>query len=198
MRSIAPVFIGLAHSTQERKEALEFVDRKYLEIFDTTPPPAQILFVATQETKIVGTMGIDFGNEEKLLRLERIYQFNPSVAPFPVIRNLIIEYGRWIVTVPGISGALIYVATVHALSKGRVYGWCEHTDDVHRAAARFSINFHDVPEAKFVLEEVEEKNRIFYADSPPLKFYMMLLSQIKDALEPKIQHVVKRKRIILI
>ena len=197
MRRAVPIVIDLVQNDKERQEALEFIDQKYLEIFETTPPLSQNLFTARCGVDIVGTMGTDFCNEKEKLRLEKIYQFDHHLTPFPVIRDQIAEYGRWVATVPDISKALLYAAIIHARSKRKIYGWCEHTDDVHRVATRFGIKFHNVPGAQLVLENVEKKNRIFYTTSAPLKFYMVLLLQAQEALKPKMQHLIKKGELVL-
>jgi len=191
-----PVVIGPAQGVRERKEVLKYVDEKYMELFNIIPAPTHYLFVARQGTEIVGSMGTDFGNEEKLLRLERVYRFDPRRTPFPIVRDTIIEYGRWIATVPGISGALLYVATIHALSKGKMYGLCEHVDDVHKAAMKLGIKFHEVPDAKLVPENIPEIGTTFYATPPFPKFYMVDIQQAQSVMEPKMQHLVSKKRIV--
>ena len=184
------IIIGLAESETAKREAWTFVEQKYLEIFKAAPPHAQYYFVAKQNNKIVGTLSVDFCLESEKIWLEKIYEFDEKSAPFPVLRDKIIQYGRWLTSVSGISESLIYAATCHAERHGRLYGWCEHNDKVHRVAERLGIAFRPVSGAKIIFKNMPSETQAYYKTPPLMKLYMVSVSQIREVLESRVQSLV--------
>lgn len=196
MDSDSPYVIQLAKTPIAKKEAKEFVDQEYLNLFKALPPLAQFYFVAKHNGKIVGTMSLDFSLENDSLWMEKIYRFDPATAPLPVIKEKIVQYGRWIAKVPGVSEMLTYSATVYAEKQGRIYGWCEHNDKVHRIAQRFGIIFYPVPGAILILENMPPETRAYYTTPPLMKFYMVSVPQIREALQPKVEILKESGKIV--
>ena len=178
--------VGLVKRKIERRAAQDFINQKYTELFQATPPEAQHYFVAKKNDKILGTFSLDFCLEGEQIWLEQIYRFNHAVAPLPVERNKIVQYGRWITSIPGISESLIYAASVFAEKHDRLYGWCEHNDKVHKVAERLGIVFYPVPDAELLLENMPPATRDYYLRPPTMKLYMVDSAQIRRALETKI------------
>lgn len=193
----SPIIINLVQTEEEKAEVTKFVNEKYVKLFKTTPPKAQILLVAKRDSKIVGSVALDFCENGEMVSLGKIYDFNHSEAPFPVIPEKIVQYVRLIAIVPNLSGALLYAATVHAISQGKLYGWVEHTDKVHIAIARLGVKFLPVSGAELLIENVLEKNRIFYSTHEPMKLYMVSVPDVAKALESYTYQLIEDNCIIL-
>lgn len=191
------VVVTLAEEEREKSEALAFINKKYLKKFGTTPQASHLVFVARCGGQIVGTIGLDYCDKDGLLYLEKIHQFDHRSAPFPVIRNKVAQFGRWISDVPDISSALLYAATVCAKHQGKIYGWCEHTDVVHKIASRFNIVFYPVPGTKLILENVPDADRAFYEKAPQPKLYITFLPQVQEALEQRVLPLIESGKLVI-
>src|SRR5882724_3892043 len=107
------VVIRLLHKKSELARAMEFMKAIAHEKHRTDPPPLpQFLFGAYIKGNICGTIGIDFGSDEKPFHLERHWRFNQSQTPLPFEREKMAEIGRWMAKHPGVSVILFYAATL--------------------------------------------------------------------------------------
>lgn len=171
----------------ERREVREFIDREYLKRFGTTPPESEVYFVARdKDGTILGTIALDFCDEEGVMPLGRIYAFDRATTPFPSEGRYGGQLGRWVALVPSVSGPLMHVTARYGLDHGKRYGWCEHTRAVHRVCEGLGIPFSPIADATLVLSNVDEHNRAFYAHSlktKPMFVYMMSLRDMRAGLE---------------
>lgn len=197
MRSTAPIIIRLVQCDKEQQKVIDFIDQKYIQLFNTTPPMSDVYFIAKQKDNIVGCSSLDFCDENGLMPISKIYNFNHASAPFSTIGNKGAQYGKWIVTIPYISGALLYIATTYALYCKKEYGWCEHTDAVHKIAERLGVSFLPILHAQLQIENVTEKNRVFYNTAEPMRVYMMNLHDMKKGLETKVKRLIQTNRIVV-
>lgn len=192
----APITVEIVEDGDKRCEVLQFINKKYLEVFETTPPATQVIVAARCGSEIVGTLGLDSCDEDGFLRLEKIYRFDHSRTPFPVERDLIVQYTRWIATTPGASVGLAYLGTFYAYERGKRYGWFEHAHHVHRAAMRLGITFHAVRDAILLIDRIPEHQRAFYAAPPPLELYMASLLEIKESLRPQAERLTAEGKLV--
>lgn len=189
MREI--VRICLAASRAERSEGESFIERTYRETFGTAPPPSHYLIVAKRGCDVVGTVGIDTCDEGKALRLESLYSFDEKRSPLPYERDKIMEYGRWISSIPRISGPLLFAASTLALNMGKEYGWCEHTQDVHRITLRLGIAFYEVPGARLHVDQIPASDRTFYENASKSRLYMVSVRQVRESTRKATEHLVE-------
>ncbi len=189
------VVVGIARNPEERAQALDFIRTQYLHYFNTTPPEAEHLFCAWNGSEVVGTMGLDAGTATHPVQLQRMYRC-PSL-PLPATSESSVQFGRWVVTKWYVSGPLTYAACEYGLALGRHYGWCEHTTTVHRVAVRFGIQFHNVPGAELIMEEVAPTNRAFYQTGERMDLYLVRLEQVRIALRATVGRLVRSKLITL-
>jgi len=189
------IHIELADTGQKQSEALAFVERTYQKTFGTTPPPPHIVIAGWYQGQVVGTMGINTCDEGRSLRLEELYTFDQSQAPLPCVRDKMMEYGRWVATMPHLSGPLLFAGSCYANRVGKEYGWCEHSDKVHRAALRLGIVFHEVRGAVLQRERVPHTDRAFYEAEEKPRLYMVSVAQVREALRSRTEQLVQHGRL---
>lgn len=192
-----PIRIGLANQKKDREDAAllinETVERWYHCI---PPPPPSVLFVAKDEDRVVGTLGIDLGEEKNPLPIEKIYEFDHTATPWPFDRLKLIQFGKWMASVKGISGVLNYVAVQYAISRGREYGCSEVKEQIAKRLQELGVEVRFIPNAKLLLEKINKEAQGYYLIPPNPKPCMVDLFQMKSALKSSTMLAVSEKRII--
>lgn len=180
-----PVVIRLADGCT-RNRAVNFIKSVYRKEFGTEPDDYyEHIFVALRNGEIVGTFASQPWRSSKLPRIARIHNFIWDLAPYKPREEEVVEFGRWITRVPGITAGLVYSAAVHSIADKRRIGWCEHTDEVHRVALFLGLQFKKVS-SMLDIERVEAEDREFYRRNPTIAFHMIELAQIASALGEKV------------
>jgi len=64
MKSSSQIKIYLATGTSDEADVQDFIRSRYFKIFGADPPHLEFLFVARTESRILGTLGYDFCNEQ--------------------------------------------------------------------------------------------------------------------------------------
>jgi ubiquinone/menaquinone biosynthesis C-methylase UbiE len=178
-----PLRISLAQDEIEQEEALTFINGVALERHNSAPPPPpQIIIVAKQNSQVVGTISLDFGDNNHPLPLEKIYQFDRCNTPLPFRSGDVAQIGRWMVTIKGASAALLHTATVYALRSEKKYGLFETKESVAVRLRTLGLQLLEIPGAKFNIENVPEVGRPYYATPPPPSLYIACLESAENVL----------------
>lgn len=193
-----PVVISLVEKDSEREEAIAFMNAIASERYRCAPPPPpEIIFVAKRDDEIVGVMALEFGDEQGVFPLEKIYKFDYRVTPWPFVRNEVAQFGRWMAKVRGISIALMYAATLYAIHQGKVYGLTEVKPYILKHTREIGIELREIPGATLVPGNIPESGKPYYLAPPPPKLYMVNLRQKEQALRDETIKAVREGRIIL-
>ena len=182
----------LKKTESDYQKALDFINKIAFSHYKCQPPPPpDVLFVAKNGEEIVGTTGLDLGEINKPLPLENIYNFDKAATPWPFQGEKIVQYGRWMVTVPGIADALICSAAQYGLAHGKTHTISEAKDHIKLKLDQLGIDARVIADAKLILERISKDGLGYYLDPPPPKLYMMDLSQMVQALGPGVARSVK-------
>lgn len=193
-----PIVISLVTDIQERQRVIAFINKvafKWHQCFPPPPPP--ILFVAKQESEIVGTIAFNFGDKNRPLPLERIYGFDYSKTPWPFVREKITQYGRLTAIIPDVAMVISYVTTVYALARGKLYGLAELKDRVAEHQRKIGVKLYLVPGAKLNIDEISEGEKNYYLTSPVPKLYMFSLEQVERDYRKKVTSLIRERKFII-
>ncbi len=152
-----------------------------MEHFDVKPPPIEVIFVARENSKIVGTLGFDYCNGDGEMPLEEIFAFDKNKTPLTYDPRRSIQFSRWTAENPKISIVLIYASTLYALNRGMCYGWSEQKEKAAKSAIRAGVQLHEVCDAVIRTNSIPREIRRFYTTKPAPKLYMVELGQMLRA-----------------
>lgn len=169
----------------ERSRVLGYVQKKYGELFGTTPPGSDVYILVVREGAIEGVVALDFPDISGKLPMETMYRLDRAKIGLPVDGRNSAQVGRWIAENNNVSLPLAYASSVYAISLGKKYGWVNHTDAVHRVLTRQGIVFYDMPDATLDMEKVPACDLPFYAGKDCPKPYIMEFAQVVSVLENK-------------
>jgi hypothetical protein len=172
-------------ASPERLQVDEFVTAEYLKRMQVSPPLPDIIFAAFRQQEIIGTIGLEFSEQDDdPIPCEHIFVFDWSVLVLPTCRTKAAHYTRWAVTDQGISGKILYAATVYALAQGKECGWCELKPKVAKLL-RINLNIilHEVTGAVISLTSVPDSVKSYYTTKPYPQLYQFELSQMAHALQ---------------
>jgi hypothetical protein len=192
------VTLGLALTDEARGQAIALFSAVLGESYNVgPPPPSQLIFTATQGAHIVGTLGVDFGNAQKPLPLEAIYEFNYNSFAWKFDRDKTAQFGRWATTIKGIAGPLNYVAASYAL-------WCQKTDGlgevkehVGKRLVKLGVELHYTLNAKIALQNIPHQIRPYYRTLPLPRPCTFRLKQMKSAMESVFTQACSESRIVV-
>lgn len=174
--------VRLLRDAPEIKESLEFINRIALAREGSSPPPPpQFLFGAYRDGKVVGTIGLEFGTEEKPLPLESHWEIERTKTPLPFVEEAMVEIGRWMAERPGVSTALFFAATLFALSRGKQYCLAEMKPKIAEHSTGLGFIMLPVQGAKILIDQISESGRPYYLDNPP-SLYMLRVEQMHQAI----------------
>ncbi len=198
LSATSPVIISLARNDRERGQALALNRAVALRLYNCSPPPpSQCIFTAKQNGEVVGMIALDFDENDAPFRLEKIYDFDRHATPFPFERRNIAEFGRWICVIRGISSALMYVATMYAIRRDKLYSLGEFKERIARRAEELGWQVHFVEGACLLFENVSEEERGYYADPPSPRLVMSDLREREEALRNRTMDAIFKGKIIL-
>lgn len=180
------LIVAHAAGSSARREAFEYVNRIYWRVFRVIPPPADVIFVARRNGRIVGTLGFDYCGEGNDMPPEHLFSFDRKKTPLPFDCARSVQYGRWTADGPSISAELLYAVTAYALGGGMRYVWCEQKKNAARTLRLLGVTLHPVKDAVLKTGAVPESVRTYYLSEPTPRLYMFKLEQALSAASRKI------------
>lgn len=191
-----PIVIGTAATARERAEAMDFIRETAFRWYRCSPPPPpQLIFTARQTGAVVGSISLDCAGETESFSLEEIHEMVYAESPWPFRRSRLVQYGRWMAKVKGISAAMIYASAVHALSLGKDYGFGETKPLIVPILEKFGLDVRLIPTRKIFIEKISEESRGYYLENPPPVIFMLNLAQVRTALEPEVFRAIAAGRL---
>ncbi len=188
--------IMIASSTHVRRKVVAYTNAKYLEYFGTVPGETTLYIYAEKEGKIVGSAGLDFSNKNGKMPLESLYTINRELVPLPLDSSNGVQICRLIADDPKVSSLpLVYASCMYSMRLGKVYGWLNHVDTVHRMFVQKGLEFISIPDAELIIENIPEGDRPFYIKPPYAKCYIMPLKAASVALLPRMEILLRNKTI---
>lgn len=148
----------------------------------------EVILAATEENKVVATIGLNFKSRTHPLPLEKLYRV-PAVMPFRQFRPGIgVEYVRWTAE-PRVGSrlglAMVSAASVYAARKQHTYGLLEAKHPIPALFRRNGIDLRAVPGAALQKDEIPP-GHLYYALPPLPALYAFRPLQIAEALKKKI------------
>lgn len=190
--------IRLLTTEAERATAVRFIAENAFRWHQCKPPPApQLLFGAWDGTEIVGTIALDFGDAQTPLPIEQLYEIDYGEFPWLREREKIAQFGRFFVTQPDISVALLYVATTYALACGKLYGLSEAKPHVPKRFAELGIRLQEVKRAQLVEKHIPADGLSYYQSAPQPRLWGVSLHEKAAALRTPVTVAVNDGRISL-
>ncbi len=178
------VVVRLLRQKSELECAMGFMKAIAHEKHRTDPPPLpQFLFGAYRGSGICGTIGVDFGSDEKPFHLERHWEFDSSQTPLPFERSKMAEIGRWMAKQPGVSVILFYAATLFSLSHRKVYCLAEMKPKIAEHSMSIGYEMLKVQPAELLSGRISKEQRGYYLENPP-SLYMLRLEQMHQVIRP--------------
>ena len=140
----------------------------------------RVVFSAWRDDELVGAMGLSMSDGAPF-SLEKSYALDYRTFPEVFDRTKIVELGRWSVTVPHVSEALMCVAICYALQNRREWGIGEIKPQVARRFARMGIAvtaLHGEP----ILDAIPEGVRPYYLLPPRPSPHVIMLADARAVL----------------
>lgn len=191
-----PVIVKRAEKN-EINETLNFIEQNAFKLYKCKPPPPpQILFIAYQEHKIIGTMSLDFSQNNNPFPLENHFDFDTNKTPFPFKRKKIAQYGRWFSITPNVSSSLFYLTTDCAIKKNKIWGLGEMKKPIAERVMKFGVNLFPI-DIELIFENIPKEEKQYYLTLPSPNLYMGDLKQIRQALWKIIEPLIQSGEIIL-
>lgn len=176
------VLIKNISAREDIEKAMAFITKIALEKHGASPPPLpEILLAAYSDEKIIGTIGMDFGSEDKLLPIESHWLFDTTTTPLPFLRNKIVEIGRWMAVKPIVSSCLFYAATTLALSHKKLYCLAEMKSKIAQHSTRLGFIMLPIKETTLVPDNIPNDGLPYYLDEPP-SLYMLVVEQMHQII----------------
>jgi hypothetical protein len=176
----------------EIQQAEELMRQIALDRHGCLPPKTSpILFGAISEGRVVGTIGIEFGETERPLSLETIYDFDRTGSPWPFARERIVQIGRWFASQRGISVPLMYTANAYALRNGKTNGFAEMKPRIEQIARDLGMDIRQIPGAKLILDRISPDGMRYYTEPPPPTLYMTDVIQTERAFREETLRLIK-------
>lgn len=188
--------VDIARSKHDIEEAMEFCGKKYQSSYHTRWAVApDVLFVARQNDKVVGTGGIEIGVHHSQIGAEKYFHLSPRMINF-IGRNRpkIAEFGRFSSSHRK-AGQVIFSSVIDYLEKnGFIYlfAWVNPSIYSH-VATRIGVPFWvvDVPVNKVAVyndsDWITPPVGFFIREKPPTLLISILpfWDYVKDGLQDK-------------
>jgi len=104
---------------------------------------------------------------------------------------------QWMSTVKGISGPLMYIATMYALRHGKLYAVTELKERIARRAEELGWQVHAVKDARLLLDRIPEVGRGYYVTPPTPRLVMASLKEKEAALRDRTMDAIFEGKIVL-
>ncbi len=179
--------LRMAMTDADHQCAQKHIERHYRALFGTTPARSDEYIVAYRNDRIVGVVALDFAKSNGKILIEDLYDIHSSTLPATVTAKSSIQVGRWIASDEHVSMSLAYASALRALYHGKLHGWVNHTDAVHKVLTKKGIKFHALANNGINLAKVRDEDLAFYTKHTSTKPYIMNFYQIIEALHDKLE-----------
>ena len=183
----ARIHIRHANEGSERERAIEYISKNMRKKHGSCPPPETSpphIFIALHGETLVGSLGMVFGERDRELPFEKLFSFDPNLAPVQYVREAAVYYSRWNSSLPGIGLAVWLAASHYAVNQGMLYTAQTIKDEMYPRYLTFGCEWYPIPDAKLRLENVGETEReYFLKDDPPRPWLGVLKEQIRELQE---------------
>ncbi len=165
--------IRLPRSENERNQAITFISSNMFARHGACPPPDKTpehLFIAFHNAEIVGTLCIEFGNEDMELPIEFFFDLSSIPSPISYKRSKTIYYSRWN-SVHKKLGPVIWLAvSEYAFSCGMEFAAATAKEEmVEHCHETLGFWWKTIPKALVRKENIgKEEELYFLAQDPPM------------------------------
>lgn len=164
----------------KRDEVLSFMECIAQKWYGCSPPPTDSpIITAWQDGDVVGTLSMDFRDEDTPFALESIYDFDSIkrlITPFN--RKEVVQSGRWFATVKGISHKLALGVAEYSCPRGIQYLLGEGKNRtilrMEELGFRYVVPFGILP----IMENIPRDGRDYYTEGDPPKLLLMDLEYL--------------------
>lgn len=194
------IHIRRCSNEAERADAIFYLSEHMRKKYGSCPPPETTppdLFAAFEGSTVVGTLGLQFGTEQKPLPFEQLFIFDSQSAPVRYNREQTVYYSRWNSSRPSIGLALWLAATKYAIEKGMIFSSATGKTVMREYYySSFQCEWFPIHGAKINTDKVGETEKgYFFSDEPPLPWLGILTDQI--AYLPAIIEKLQEKIVII-
>jgi len=179
----AKVTVEIAEGS-DRARALRFIDKRAWEAHQCAARPLDgIVFAARIGTRVVGTLSVDFGSDERPFPLESIHRFDPALMPMPFDRRRIVQGGHWMVRVRGqnVSERLYAAVSEHLALRGIEWFFVEAKPHAYRRLLELRFTVVYIP-GTLCLAHIPKDGMRYYSEDPKPRLYMVSVPSMRRAL----------------
>ncbi len=165
-----------------------FVVEHYRNRFKTTPKKSDLLLTASQQSDIVGTIALGYGQGKEASFYDA---FDVSAQDLVLFEKRHVEFGRWIslVTRPKVSEILLSTAVVVSLAAGYELAFVQQRPALERILKNTGIRVKRV-NAELNLKEVRPADLPFYLEQTPVLNYFDLAEAVR-VLKPRLDQQIE-------
>ncbi len=168
----------------ERRAAIEYISKNMLAKNGGFPPPEKTpkyILIALEGSTIVGSVAVQCGEKNAPLPIEEFFDFNPTLLPFPFIRERTAYLTRWNSSRRGLGVAIWLGGSLYAVKQGCLYSSLTIKDSLFERDKQFARIWHSIPDARVRVEHVgDTEKKYFLGASPPRPWIGLLSDQIRD------------------
>ncbi|MDB5254642.1 MAG: hypothetical protein JWL92_18 [Candidatus Nomurabacteria bacterium] len=175
----------VSSSSPERSIVTNFIISQYERRMKVNPTfLPEIIFAAFLEGTVIATVGLEFCDSQDCpISCENTFVFDWLSLPLPASRITSALYTRWAVTDPSVSNKILHAATVYALSKEKLFGWCELKPTVAKRLGQLGVKLYEITNATINLDAINSSVRNYYETIPQPRLYQMELTQMAHDLQ---------------
>ncbi len=167
----------------ERERAIAYISEHMREKHGACPPPEsapECIFIAIEDTTIVGSLAMEFGRNDAPLPFEQFFLFDRARVPIHYVREKTIYYSRWNSSRPGLGKAVWYAASRYALGRDMIYTAQTIRDSMIARYASFGCHWKQIPDTTINLAHVGETElEYFQSKDRPHPWLGILEEQIR-------------------
>ncbi|MVO85455.1 hypothetical protein GPA10_11995 [Streptomyces sp. p1417] len=178
-----------AASPAERRQAMDFVRREYLRVYNTEPGEPGTLWYAADGPDVVATVGVDLGTADVPPELHRMYgcdavEVAPGYAP-----DRAAQITRWVSTAPFAATAVMHAAADWCLERGRPHLLFEAKPDIVRHLEGLGPHLRPVTDATLRFDQVPLPDFDYYMSDPPPRLYHLHATTLVGHLRPVLEQL---------
>ncbi len=167
--------------TDNRTDALEFIERWGRKWHNCSPPPTtgDIITAIDSRGLVVGTVSLDFPDYSDVFTLEKVYDLSLLINQVPGLeRSKLVQGGRWFASVPGISRILLHAIAEYSIPRNVQYLIAEVKETSLKRMEELNIKFLVFYGLRPSLNAISNDCLRYYIDPPVPHLMLVKLDQL--------------------
>jgi hypothetical protein len=177
-----PFVFRLPKDEAEFAATINHISDHMFSVYGARPNPHETpehLFVVSQGERIISTLGVDFGHQDKNLTFEKAFSFQEKDLPFSYEKSKTIFFSRWTTKKDYFGVAVWCLASRYALERGCVVSSAIGKPDVLQLMGEYGCKWYQITGAQLVPVNISDYDKAYYFSNPrPMPYLGLIKNQI--------------------